>query len=286
MILTGIADEAGGDISSQVRAHKKLEWDHIELRLVDGKNVAGELADPEFERLCAVLESENMHVAGFASRIGNWSRHIGADFQTDIDDLKVSIPRMERLKTRNIRIMSWTGDGVEHHQWFQTAVKRLKELARIAADGGIYLCHENCEGWGGLSAGHMLDLREAVGHPHFLLLYDLGNTVSHGLEPELFFETIRHNFDYIHIKDARMNPEGGRSREYTVCGEGDARLREILSRIILEDGYDGVLSIEPHVASVVHLEGGSATPEKLFASYVQYGRRFKKMIREITSNDS
>ena len=82
-----------------------------------------------------------------------------------------------------------------------------------------------------------------------------------------------------------MNPLGGRSKEYTYCGQGDARLKEILSKIIIEDGYDGVLSIEPHVASVVHLEGGSATPEKMYDSYLEYGRQFKKIIQELKANE-
>lgn len=286
MILTGIADEAGMDIQTQVKAHKELEWDHIELRLVDGKNVAGELPQLEFERMCEVLEEEKMVVTAFASRIGNWSRHINDDFQLDIDDLKASIPRMARLKTKSIRIMSWKGEGVDLKEWFKEAKRRLKELARIAADGGIYLCHENCEGWGGLSAGNMLELKSAVDHPHFLLLYDLGNTVSHGLEPWSFFKTIRSHFDYLHIKDAKLNPQGGPSKEYTYCGQGDARLKEILSMIIIEDGYDGVLSIEPHVASVVHLEGGSATPERMYDSYVKYGKQFKNIIHKLKTDET
>ena len=286
MILTGIADEAGMDIQTQVKAHKELGWDHIELRLVSGKNVAGELPQREFEQMCEVIEEEKMQVTAFASRIGNWSRHINDDFQLDIDDLKASIPRMARLKTKNIRIMSWKGEGVDPGEWFKEAKRRLKQLARIAADGGIYLLHENCEGWGGLSAGNMLELKSAVDHPHFLLLYDLGNAVSHGLEPWSFFEIIRHHFDYLHIKDAKINPQGGPSKEYTYCGKGGPRLKEILSMIIIVDGYDGVLSIEPHVASVVHLEGGSANPERMYASYLKYGKQFKKIIHEIKTDET
>ena len=59
VILTGIADEAAADIESQVRTHQELGWDHIELRLVDGKNVSGELEDKEFDR---VLVKENSNL--------------------------------------------------------------------------------------------------------------------------------------------------------------------------------------------------------------------------------
>ena len=51
MILTGIADEASADIEGQVKTHRELGWNHIELRLVDGRNVAGELSDRDFDRV-------------------------------------------------------------------------------------------------------------------------------------------------------------------------------------------------------------------------------------------
>ena len=160
----------------------------------------------------------------------------------------------------------------------------MRELAKIAEDGGVVLCHENCTGWGGLSVENMKELRDEVDSPAFALLYDLGNTISHGLEPEQFFRGIRGEFVYVHVKDARQRPEGGPSDLYTYCGEGDANVREHLRTIIREDGYDGVISIEPHVAAVVHKAGGGASPEEMYASYVKYGRILNEMIEEIAGD--
>lgn len=281
MIVTGIADEAARDIETQVKAHRELGWDHIELRLIDGRNVAGELPDADFDRVCGVLEQAEMRVTGFGSRIANWSRHITDDFAVDVADLKASIPRMQRLGARFMRVMSWIGEGVSESEWRKEAIRRMRELAKMAEDGGIVLCHENCTGWGGLSVQHMLELRSEVDSPAFALLYDIGNTVSHGLDPEEFFSGIRGEFVYVHVKDVKQQPHGGPSDDYRYCGEGDANVREYLRRIIVEDGYDGVISIEPHVAAVVHLSGGDASPEKMFSSYVKYGRLLNAMIQEI-----
>jgi sugar phosphate isomerase/epimerase len=281
MILSGIADEAGKDIETQVKAHKELGWDHIELRLIDGRNIAGELPEEGFDRVRNVLEENKMRVTAFASAIGNWSRHINDDFSCDRNDLKVSIGRMKKVDVKYIRIMSWKGKDVDNNQWFKEAVRRSKELAKMAEDAGIYLLHENCEGWGGLSAANMLKLKQAVDSPHFLLLYDLGNTISHGYEPRPFFETIRGKFAYIHIKDAKNNPRGGCSQDFKYCGEGDAMLKQILAKIIREDGYDGVISIEPHVAGIVHLNRTDVPPQRMYASYLGYGQRFKTMIKKI-----
>jgi len=154
----------------------------------------------------------------------------------------------------------------------------------MAEDAGIVLTHENCTGWGGLGAKQMLELCEEVNSPAFKLLYDIGNTISHGYDPEEFFKLIRHNFIYLHIKDAFKNPEGGRSQNYACCGEGDAMLEPILDKIINEDGYDGFISIEPHVAAIVHLDGVKNSDEEKYCSYIKYGIKFLKIMERITKN--
>ncbi len=285
MILTGIADEAARDIETQVKAHKELGWSHIELRLVDGKNVAGELSDSDFDRVCRVLDRQQIQVTGFASRIANWSRHISGDFSVDIQDLKASIPRMQRLGVKPIRVMSWVGDGVPESEWRAESIRRMRELAKIAEDGDVLLCHENCTGWGGLSAENMLELRERVDSPAFALLYDIGNTISHGLDPEEFFSRIRGEYVYVHVKDVRRKSAGVPSDDYAFCGEGDANVRSVLSTIIGQDGYDGVVSIEPHVAAVVHSAAESSTPQQMYRSYLKYAELFKQIVAEIVSSE-
>ena len=48
MIISGIADESGADLATQIKAHQELGWQHIELRLIKGRNIAGELSEAEF----------------------------------------------------------------------------------------------------------------------------------------------------------------------------------------------------------------------------------------------
>lgn len=285
MIISGIADESGADLATQIKAHQELGWQHIELRLIKGRNIAGELSEAEFAVVRRMLEESGLQVSAFASAIGNWSRHIEDDFAVDLQELRTAITRMQQLNTRYIRIMSWKGDGVEPSRWRQEAVRRCRVLAEIAAAAGVVLLHENCEGWGGLSAGNMLELKREVDSPAFKLLYDLGNTISHGYEPWDFFQTIRGEIEYIHIKDARMNPAGGRSKDYTYCGDGDAMLEPILRQILTEDGYDGVISIEPHVAAIVHLPGVEVSEEEKYRSYLQYGHKFCSLIKKAQNTD-
>ena len=95
-------------------------------------------------------------------------------------------------------------------------------------------------------------------------------------------DNIRKQFSYIHVKDVMKNPEGGHSDNFTFCGEGDAKVKEILGKVINQDKYDGVISIEPHVANIFHKsDGAAASPEKLFSSYIKYGELLKGIVKEI-----
>ncbi|NBN95632.1 MAG: hypothetical protein EBV31_08480 [Verrucomicrobia bacterium] len=112
------------------------------------------------------------------------------------------------------------------------------------------MLHENCEGWGGLSGTHARRFIESVDHPNVRYLFDIGNTVSYGQETMPFYREILPYVEYVHIKDCRRNPAGGKSSAFTYAGEGDALVREILTDLIAR-GYKAGVSIEPHVASIV-----------------------------------
>ncbi len=44
MFFSGISDEAGQAIDTQIKAHRELGWEYLELRLIDGTNLT-ELSD-------------------------------------------------------------------------------------------------------------------------------------------------------------------------------------------------------------------------------------------------
>lgn len=278
-ITTGIADEAASGIAEQIRAHQLLGWSTLELRTVHGRNVAGALSDVEFDAVCDQLGAASLQVTAFASAIGNWSRPIDGDFSQDVADLKIAAKRMQRLGTKFIRTMSWLPGSQDDAAWKTETIRRYRELARIAEDHDIYLAHENCTGWAGQSAAHMRALIEAVSSEHLVLLFDIGNTISHGYEPWEFYRGIKDLIRYVHVKDCRRAANGGRSDRYTLPGEGDALVREIL-RDLLQSGYDGVISIEPHIARIIHETENAPDPAQMFHSYLDYARRFSEIVAQ------
>ncbi|MBL4575640.1 MAG: sugar phosphate isomerase/epimerase [Opitutaceae bacterium] len=274
LTLTGISDEAGKSIEKQIQAHKELGWTSIELRLINGLNATWSLPEDQFQQAAEKIEEAGLTVTGFGSAIGNWSRSITDDFAIDLNELEIAIPRMQRFKTKFIRTMSWLGDGVDDATWKKESIRRYKELAKIAEKAGIYLAHENCAGWGGLSPQNMNTFIEEVGSSHVVTLYDIGNVISHGDDPWDFYQQLDKQYiAYVHIKDARKNPEGGSSSHFTYPGEGDAMVKEILQDLP-KVGYEGVVSIEPHIASIIHKTDENAASEDLmYNSYLEYGRK-------------
>jgi sugar phosphate isomerase/epimerase len=128
-----------------------------------------------------------------------------------------------------------------------------------------------------LSPANAVEFLERVNHPAVGALFDIGNTVAYGLEPWPFYRAVRPFIQYVHIKDCRHNPNGGKSDVFTYPGEGDAQVRGILADL-LQTGYRAGVSIEPHVASIVHLGGTQTTPEERFESYLRYGRALEALV--------
>lgn len=279
MYFSGISDEAGKTIDRQIAAHRELGWSHLELRTVEGVNLT-QLPDEAFDRVYAAVTEAGMQVSCFASAIANWARPITCDPDIDRQDLTRAIPRMHRFGTRFIRVMSYPNDPqhpIPEDAWRREAIVRMKVLARMAEDGGVILLHENCSGWGGLSAENSNILLGEVNSPALKVVFDTGNPVTYGQDAWEYYLAVRKDIAYVHIKDARK-VDG--VDHYTMCGDGDGCVREILADL-KQSGYDGGISIEPHLAAVIHTGQTCDDADALYTSYVAYGRRLMDLARAL-----
>jgi sugar phosphate isomerase/epimerase len=279
MIVTGIADEGSTELKEQIRIHRTLGWNTLELRLIGKTNVCA-IDDEAFDQVYRTLQEEQMEVICFASSIANWARPISSDFQTDVEELKRATARMQRLRTPFIRVMSYPNDGLAEADWRKEAIRRMKELARIAADGDVVMVHENCSGWGGMSPENQKILLEEVHSPNLQIVFDTGNPVGEGHSPAEtwdFYQTALPFIKHVHIKDCAKTAKG--EIEYTYPGEGQSMVRLILGSL-LDLGYKGAFSIEPHITAQIHL-GTSAGGREAEEIYLEYGRRTNAILAEL-----
>jgi sugar phosphate isomerase/epimerase len=80
-----------------------------------------------------------------------------------------------------------------------------------------------------------------VGSPALGILWDVGNPFEEGETVEQTWANVRDALLYLHVKDAKLQPDG--SLKYVLNGEGDLPLREVIS-LVTEAGFDGWLSYE------------------------------------------
>lgn len=289
MYLTGFADEAGRDIDTQIRATKELGWSNIESRNIDGKNIH-DIGDAEFDVVCEKLAAAGVKVNCFGSAIANWGKKIDEPFESSLAEAKRAIPRMQRLGTKLVRIMSFAvrkdGEADAADQMDEERFRRVGELYRLFTDAGLMPVHENCMNYGGMSWQHSLRLMERV--PGLKLVFDTGNPVftdDRGKPAPYpkqssweFYSHVKDHVAYVHIKDGVWDAAAKKSR-FTHAGEGDGDVKRIVADLLAR-GYTGGISIEPHLAVVYHDESVQTEASVRYANYVEYGRRFMKLVEE------
>lgn len=286
MYLTGFADEASTGLDGQIRATRELGWKFIESRNIDGVNIH-DLDDKAFDIAYGKLADAGISINCFGSAIANWAKSIEKPFDDDLAAVKRAIPRMKRLGTRMIRIMSYPPlkDRPMDDQMAPERFARLRTITKMFLDEGIQPLHENCMNYGGQGWKYTLEMLDAV--PGLRLVFDTGNPVN-TIDRENpgrrqsawdFWQHVKGHVDYIHIKDGVALDGEGWIR-WCWCGEGEGDVERIV-RDALEGGYDGGFSMEPHMAAVAHDSSVKSTEEAKYANYVEYGRRFERLLARI-----
>jgi len=281
--FTGFADEAEKSLGGQIDTLKEAGWSAIELRLLDGKNIC-DLDDETWVSTRDRLAAAGIQIVGFGGQIGNWARPVTSDFQVDLDELKRVAPRLREVGAQLLRIMSYPNPKdapLERGAWRDETVRRIKELSRIAESEGVILGHENCSGYGETHEG-FLELAAAVDSPAFKLIFDTGNNSLHDNSSDStwdYYRACRDHIAHVHIKSARPNPEGG---DWVTCHVDEDPVQRRIIADLEATGYDGWLSIEPHLKAAVHAGQDVDDSGEARVVWVEYAKRLEKLVSEIT----
>jgi sugar phosphate isomerase/epimerase len=288
----GIGDEAANRIDDQIRAIKALGWENLEARNVEvpgfPKGNIHDIPDAAFDLLVDKVHEAGIKINCFGSAIGNWGKKIEEPGDSSLAETRRAIPRMRRLGTKFVRIMSFAVRKGDEDQMAQERFRRLREITKMFLDAGIQPVHENCMNYGGMGWPFTLELLENV--PGLKLVFDTANPVFNEdrskpkpwpkQDPWEFYEHVKQHVVHVHVKDARWN-HAKNDADYTMPGDGDGKVREILTDL-LASGYSGGISIEPHIAVVFHDASVKASDEDMFNSFVEYGRRLVALVDQIS----
>lgn len=290
MQLMGIGDEGANTIDGQIQAARELGWKHIEMRGVEvpgfKKDNLHNIPDEAFGIVERKLKDAGIGVYCFGSTIMNWAKTVETPFDVTLAEVRRAIPRMQRLGTKYIRVMSFKPKDDEA-TIPAVVFDRVREVTKMFLDAGLQPVHENCMNYGGMSWKHALELLDKV--PGLKWVFDTANPIFNPdrskakpwpkQDPWEFWTHLREHSVHIHIKDATWNPAKN-DADYNWPGEGQGRVRDILKDAFAH-GYDAGISIEPHMVVVFHDANSAANDDAMRANYVEYGRRLEKLIGEV-----
>ena len=250
--LSAFADEISGDLDEQVRVLKSENIHHLDLRGVWGTNVL-DLTDRQVEEIARALEAESIGVAAIASPIGKVP--IDHPFEEHLLRFERALALARVFQTRFVRVFSFyarargaDGDPAGRRE---EVLARLHEMTARARAAGVVLLHENEREIYGDTIARCVDLMRSIDDPHFQSVFDPANFIQCRQTPHPDgYQALRRWLRCVHVKDARAD---GR---VTVAGEGEAQWPAIV-RSLRRDGFDGFLSLEPHLSEAGRFRGFS-----------------------------
>lgn len=258
-----LTDEVSVQLTEALDWIKEQQLAHVEIRMVDGQNVAA-LSDEQVLRVKEEVEKRGLFISAIASPIFKCAldpaRPVasGDTFGQKEEGVEAHFEKLERaiaickmLGTNKIRIFSFWRE-VEPQQHEQEIVGHLREAAALAQKENIVLLLENEPSCNGGFAAEVGRLTELVNSPHLKVLWDPGNE-EYGARSSYpaGYHAVKPELGHVHLKDAYIDSEG--APRCVPIGSGNVPFKEQLTAL-QEDGYTGLFTIETHYVP----EGGTA----------------------------
>lgn len=243
--ISGFSDEITDNVEMQFRVLNKLGIGFFEPRGIDGKNIAS-LSDAETGELKKKMDAYGIKASSIGSPIGKV--RLEDDFEAHFEQFKRVVETAGKLEAGYIRMFSfYHQDGEWTGPQRAEVLARLGRMIRYASEHDVILLHENEKDVYGDTIDRCADLMEELGGTHFKAVFDPANFVQCGQDTKEAYNRLRRHIAYVHIKDALF-----RDGRVVPAGAGDGNLEYVLGSL-LESGYEGFLSLEPHLGSFAGL---------------------------------
>jgi sugar phosphate isomerase/epimerase len=258
--ISAFGDEISQQFDEQVDGIEQMGLDRIDLRGVGGTNII-DLDDAERERIRASLDERGISVSTIGSPIGKVDVTGGVEesatraasgqrvdsFEDHLERFERAIAVADEFDADYLRVFSYyVPEGSDPSAHREEILRRMQRKVDIAAEADQILVHENVTDVYGESPARLRDLLTSIDSPYFRAIFDAANFYQYGSTP--FPDALLQLVEYVetlHVKDARKLPDG--TVEMTPLGEGDVDVPAII-RALRDRGFDGTLSLEPHLA--------------------------------------
>jgi sugar phosphate isomerase/epimerase len=253
VVLSGFADEISPDLDEQLAVLSAESITHLELRSVWSTNVV-DLDDAQLARFRHEISGSGVQVSAIGSPIGKID--IEAPFEPELERLRRIADVAGQLGCNLVRVFSFfIPPGRDPQVYRAPVIDRMRALAELAAERGLVLAHENEKKIYGDRPERCADIIASVGSPALRATFDAANFVQCNVRPHSQgYQVLRPYLEYVQIKDARLA-----TGEVVPAGQGDGQVAETLAAL-RDSGFEGYLSLEPHLAEAGTF-GGFSGPD-------------------------
>lgn len=241
--ISGFSDEISSDFVEQLETVTRLGMHYISLRAADGKGIAEYSLEEVRTQLLPKLEQYQVRVSSIGSPIGKVGIEDEEGFEKQKEQLEEICKIANLLDCKYIRMFSFfMPEGKNPDDYKDVVLEKLREFIAIASKYDVVLMHENEKDIYGDVLSRCKILMDELGDEHFASVFDFANFVQCKQDTEECWNALQKHIVYIHIKDAVTT-----DNENVVCGTGEGKIPQLLRRAIVDEGYEGFLTLEPHL---------------------------------------
>lgn len=250
--LSAFADEADSMLSGQISAMKENGISYLEIRGVDGENIA-DISAQKAKEIRRQLDDASIKVWSLGSPYGKIG--IEDDFGSHLEKFKKSLEIADILGTKHIRLFSFYIPQEDTYDKYKDAVmQRLEQFIKAAKGSDVILCHENEKDIYGDIASRCLEIHKAF--PEIKAIFDPANFIQCGQDTKEAWTLLAPYVEYMHIKDALADGS------VVPAGKGIGNLPYLL------ENYQGsVLTLEPHLSVFEGLANLEANNKSIVGNY-------------------
>jgi len=241
-VLSAFADEIDASLKTQMDVLDQHGIKFIEMRSIEGKNLVYYTLD-EIKEFKRQLDARGFKLSAIGSPLGKIG--IKDDFIPHLELFKYTLEVAKVMECRYIRIFSFfIPEGESPENYREEVIQRLSQFVEAAKGSDVILLHENEKDIYGDTPERCLDLLENLESDSVKAIFDFANFVQCDAKnyPE-GYELLKDHIVYVHIKDAVYS-----DHHVVPAGEGDGAV-EIILRELRNSGYEGFLSLEPHLGN-------------------------------------
>lgn len=237
--LSAFADEYSSNFESQVKYLSENDIKYIELRFLDGKNVA-DLTPSEAKSALDKMNAYGIKASAIGSPLGKIN--LTDNFDEHLEKAKKTFETANIFGAKNIRMFSfYLPEGKSREDCRGDVLFRLEKMIAEAEKSGVVLCHENEAKIYGESPEFCHDILSYFGGK-LKCVFDMGNFVLDGYKPfPDAYNLLKDYIEYFHIKDSLY--EGA----IVPPGRGEASIREIFASAKQDFKKDIFVTLEPHL---------------------------------------